>query len=594
MSKLNKKTVFDLLGKKFVIPSYQRGYRWKDKQVGALLEHILEFAKDKNIKAKFYCLQPIVVKTLDDNSWEVIDGQQRLTTIYIILSHFMKEYLKEDSLKSNYEQDLFEINYQTRNNSAEFLKNIKEHVDNDNNQNIDFHHMKEAYNTVDSWIKKHLAVRQDKEDFLSTLLGRESDDKSVQVIWYEINNDSNKDISYNLFSRLNIGKIGLTNAELVKALFLRQWGSKVDKYFNLRQIKIASEWDQIESKLQDDSFWAFICHSSFKYTNRIEYIFDIMEDNLDHSKDKEDRYTFNQFYDKVYKEENKEVIIDKLWQEIKTTFQIFETWYNDNELYNIIGFIITTESNKIREILTNYHKNNKIDFKNILKKNIKSKYDGYNLSVLKYNKDNKEIRFVLLLFNIITMIKSNNYRMKFPFDLYNKDSWDIEHIHSQTTKDDVKTPREQKMWLEMFENFYSNDTDTERYKQILSVKELINKSSDENEFGNLFEKIKIDLKIDQLSSQSEDTFDMDGIGNLALLDSATNRSYKNAWFPFKRKRILQEDSEGRFIPITTKNIFMKAYSDSLTNPLVWDKQDGENYKNKMETTIDDYLGGNNE
>jgi uncharacterized protein with ParB-like and HNH nuclease domain len=101
------KSISKLLGMNFFIPAYQRGYRWTEQQVKDLLDDIHEFI-EKN-KEGFYCIQPLVVKKLErkilemiqdkeqitsleqvenllKGSWEVIDGQQRLTTIYILLS----------------------------------------------------------------------------------------------------------------------------------------------------------------------------------------------------------------------------------------------------------------------------------------------------------------------------------------------------------------------------------------------------------------------------------------------------------------------------------------------------------------------------
>jgi len=78
--------VADLLDGKhhFVIPSFQRGYRWERKQVLDLLEDINQFANDDIVSGDSYFLQPIVVKAVkwnDEDAWEVLDGQQRLTTM---------------------------------------------------------------------------------------------------------------------------------------------------------------------------------------------------------------------------------------------------------------------------------------------------------------------------------------------------------------------------------------------------------------------------------------------------------------------------------------------------------------------------------
>ena len=101
-NKIELKSVKELLRMKFFIPSYQRGYRWTDQQVKDLLNDLWEFADKKNKDYEFYCVQPLVVRemsseekkinniAIDEVWYEVIDGQQRLTTMYIILKKVKK------------------------------------------------------------------------------------------------------------------------------------------------------------------------------------------------------------------------------------------------------------------------------------------------------------------------------------------------------------------------------------------------------------------------------------------------------------------------------------------------------------------------
>ena len=137
------KSVNELLGMKFFIPSYQRGYRWTEQQVTDLLNDIWEFSKTKKQETEFYCLQPLVVKRKEEDilgrikeaktieeveallrgSWEVIDGQQRLTTIFIILSE----------LKG---KNIYYLQYETRKESDDYLQNIREDKK-DNNVDLD-------------------------------------------------------------------------------------------------------------------------------------------------------------------------------------------------------------------------------------------------------------------------------------------------------------------------------------------------------------------------------------------------------------------------------------------------------------------------
>ncbi|MDD6841333.1 MAG: DUF262 domain-containing protein [Spirochaetales bacterium] len=191
------KAVKDILGMNFFIPSYQRGYRWKEQQVIDLLNDIYSFSqKHLDQSEEIYCIQPLVVAqrnedilakcklpetTLDDirkyikGSWTVVDGQQRLTTIYLVL-------------KALGEDKGFEINYSTRLKSGVFLKNIKKEESSDN---IDFFHMYNAYSTIVDWIKD---PEKNIEAFRSALLNR------VNFIWYEV--DQKEEIK--VFQRLNI------------------------------------------------------------------------------------------------------------------------------------------------------------------------------------------------------------------------------------------------------------------------------------------------------------------------------------------------------------------------------------------------------
>ena len=89
MATNNIKAVKELKNIKFIIPKYQRGYRWQERQVEDLLDDILKFELEKD---NFYCLQPLVVKKDKCNEkFIVLDGQQRLTTIFLILK-FLGEY----------------------------------------------------------------------------------------------------------------------------------------------------------------------------------------------------------------------------------------------------------------------------------------------------------------------------------------------------------------------------------------------------------------------------------------------------------------------------------------------------------------------
>src|SRR5690606_31389844 len=242
MNNISIKPISELLGMNFFIPSYQRGYRWTEQQVIDLLNDINEFSPKKIANSgeeTWYCLQPIVVKETDRdrNEWEVIDGQQRLTTTYLILYYLNQRDTEEGRT------ELFEVEYETREGSANYLKNELGKIEKDDS-NIDYFHISIAYQTIKDWFKEKKVEKSFELKF----------NDSTKVIWYET---SKNEISIDIFTRINSGKIPLTNAELIKALFLNSSNfENVDaEKLRLKQLEIASEWDRIEYALQDDSFW---------------------------------------------------------------------------------------------------------------------------------------------------------------------------------------------------------------------------------------------------------------------------------------------------------------------------------------------------
>lgn len=342
-----------LSGMNFFIPDYQRGYRWSSFEAEQLMNDLKEFCKRRKEEGEFYCLQPIVVKkrtwlreengkTSEVNGYEVIDGQQRLTTLYILMK------CKEQKIKALYEDfQPFSIKYETRVefDSQKFLENIDKPTE-ASSEFIDFYHMRSVYDSINDWFKKSYDGKSDYDrKIIDALLSQDIEEteggsdidkaNNVRMIWYEVS-DSENSSSNDIFTRLNIGKIPLTNAELIKALLLRR-GNFIESEASLKQIQISTEWNQIEQRLQDDSFWYFLYNTSseFRYENRIEFLFDLMKHR---TKDSEYYYTFNEFNRRLEDLgrdpdlQNNQARIDKIWLEVKQTFQTLEEWLDFFEI----------------------------------------------------------------------------------------------------------------------------------------------------------------------------------------------------------------------------------------------------------------------
>lgn len=588
-NELELKPINDLLDLSFYIPAYQRGYRWTKRQVTELLDDIKEFQRNSEASSKevFYCLQPIVVKKYKD-SWELVDGQQRLTTIFIILT-YLKGIL--DLLgKSRYQ-----LSYETRENSAEFLNHIDE---NQGNQNIDFYHIVQAKKAIDEWFKKQEGTYQIK--FIQTLLNDDDTGKNIKVIWYQIGESEN---ATEVFTRLNMGKIPLVNAELVKALFLKSSNftkeGKAAKH--LQQLNIAQEWDVIEKRLQDDAFWYFISNKTTE-TNRIEFVLSLAARNLDGEGiiDSDKLKVFLQF-NRLLSEKSADVVQE--WLKIKQCYMTLEEWFNDRALFHVIGYLVSQDVAIDTLFDLSQTSKTKYTFRQSLINLVLKKSFGYQelnalpenwideaLSTLTYDSGSKRLRSILLLFNIASLLSNPATNARFQFDKYKGDRWDIEHIRSVASEMPVQKEK-QKVWLDNVISYISEDAsfDIEGKKTEDNSKEQAIKKDaitlmDSTSFDNdQFEAIYMRV-ISHYDPRGDEDVD-NSIGNLTLLDSSTNRSYKNAVFPIKRARIITLDKEATFVPLCTKNAFLKYYSKQVDKMLYWEPRDSQDHQRAMSEII---------
>lgn len=559
---LELKTINELLQFNFFIPSYQRGYRWSENEIIDLLNDISDFKprEVENTKNKtWYCLQPIVVKKKEDNLYEVIDGQQRLTSIYLILFH-LNQYLAID-----YRLSLFELRYQTREKSSFFLKELENDFKKaESSSNIDYHYIFEAYNTIKKWFKMK-GNSFNRNEFESNF------QFYTRVIWYE----SNEEDSISIFTRINVGKIPLTNSELIKALFLNSsnFEDRNKEKIKLRQLEIATEWDFIEQSLQKNRFWYFL-NGKEKSVNRIEFIFEIMNDEVD----KNDKYSTFRFFNKKFANKTT-YTIDINWQQIKQRFQRFSEWYEERDLYHKIGYLVCVNYITIKDLYNKSIEFTKSEFKDYLDSLIKETIKNIDLENLQYD-DKENVKKILLLYNILTLLKCETDNSYFPFDIFKNGKWDIEHIAS--IKDPTNMPdKNRELWLS--EAFVFIDPKIKGGNILKARVDGFKDFKDDDKFRIIYEEV-----ISHFNHGFEEE-DINAISNLTLLDSETNRSYKNAVFPIKRKTIIDRDKQGIFIPICTKNVFLKYFSDYPPKISFWVQEDRENYEKDLFSVLENYL-----
>ena len=564
---IEQKSVRDIIDKKinFNVPAYQRGYRWDKINVTDLLDDLLEFMQDGS-SGKFYCLQPLVVKKIGANQYNVIDGQQRLTTIFIILKYLEKLLEDENDIK-----EIYTINYETREGSQEFLKNIAKPQE-DSNKNIDYFYMYQAYKAVENWFEEKIKEKKTTKRKMLEIFTNSEDEKHIEFIWYEVENSENDEVK--IFARLNSGKIPLTNAELIKALFLntRNFPKECSKNeISVRQIEISKEWDEIEYALQDDEFFKFLTKND--YPTRIELLFEILSGV---KSTESDRYAIYRYFAEKAKEKDG---LSHIWTDIKKIFLTFKFWFKDSEYYHLVGFLVASGISNIMTLYNEFESGawlktksetkTKSGFKDSLKEKIK--IDTANIGELNYIDNRKELENILLLFNIATILNQQGSYTRFSFNEYNGKKWSLEHIHAQNDKG-LKDKKAQDAWLE----------NSKKYIDESDLKEKIASFIDGNE-NNRFDELQMEIL-----NKFGNMVNMHGIENLALLSADNNSSLSNGPFVDKRARIIKMDKNGEFIPVCTKNVFLKYYTKNLSDVYFWSEQDQKDYKCSIVETLKEF------
>jgi uncharacterized protein with ParB-like and HNH nuclease domain len=562
---LETKLVGDITGT-FNVPSYQRGYRWGEEEVTRLLDDIHDIFDENLQTAGNYCLQPIVVRRSAEH-FDLIDGQQRLTTLYLIYKYM--------SIVSNgwvVKEPRFSLVYETRKKSAEFLKDVDKTLRDDN---IDFWFICNAYETIENWFeqfgdKKSVVVG----DFNSYLT------KYVKVIWYEV--DESQD-AISLFTRLNIGKIPLTSAELIKAMFLsRDNENQMNKE---RREEIALQWDSIEKELHDDRLWYFLTNSAnTEYHTRIDLVLDLIAGRTDNTKEK--YFTFFEFDDRRRNEE-----LQDIWQEISHTFLILKDWYGNHELNHKIGYLIASGYKKLAAIYSASKNQTKSKFVEILDNYIRESVDiSENYADLSYEKtgDYARLSRLLLLFNVESVRRNGEETEWFPFDKFKyqkngKVVWSLEHIHAQQSQG-MKNQEDWKEWLRLHvSSMQSLNGNNEEL--ITRMKEKCGQPKlERRDFEKLQEEVIARLSV------SGNVEYMHSIANLALLNFSDNAALNNSTFDVKRNEIIKMDKNGAFIPFCTKMVFLKYYTPSGENQLhFWGQSDRIAYVSAINDVLADYL-----
>lgn len=553
---LQRRFVGDLDGH-FFVPGYQRGYRWGKHEVGRLLDDIQQSGNEP------YYLQPIVVKRLADGRWELVDGQQRLTTLFLIL-----QYIRLNALPTAHPRYLLE--YETRPDSQAYLSELNP---DDHTRNIDFFHIYKAYVCIREWFERQGNELQAAIDFYTAM------SKSVQVIWYEAPAQMD---SKELFRRLNVGRIPLTDAELVKALLLarvRDTPGQTDQAH-----EVAAQWDVIERDLRAPEVWAFVTKKAHGEATHIRLILDTLADAISRPPVRGSRPLFHTF-------ETLRPRIEKsarsVWNDVQDMHSLLLGWYEDRDLYHRIGFLVAM-GEPFENVVNLAQGRARSELEVLLTTRIRARLARTAEQIRELTYPSEKCTEVLLLMNVESIRRRTGSSERYSFQAHASGAWSLEHIHAQNAEP-LRRAEQWTEWLRLHREALSavpTDNEAERDMLLADIDGALAASPlPENTFRELEERVVRSLSVD---GETED--EVHSISNLALLASGDNSALSNSVFEVKRQEIIRRDKAGAYIPVCTRDAFLKYYTDAHAQQThFWGTKDREGYLVEMLRLLDPYL-----
>ncbi len=532
----------------FSIPLYQRGYKWTPKEVRKLLDDIDIF---KPIDEKFYCLQNITIVPFE-NVFNVVDGQQRLTTLTLLLSYLGERELAKNKVRfpdnsirkeTNAFINKIIINHDVGITSESWDEFVEKNTDYDHQ---DIYHLFAAYNAIDTWFSEP-KERPAKDDFLNKLLD------NVKLIVNKIETQSDEE---EIFSNLNSKRVPLDGADLFRAILITRVASEEQKkeanikdiiQLNEKRIKIGWEFDQINNwwsqELVNSYFKHFISIKSEKAGTDLK-LFD------------REKHPINQLLF-LFAEAKGETSLSLeliegynnkaslLYREILNLHNVLVDWYEDKIIYHLLGFIFGNTNVKFSSIWKKWNKSEtRNSFIEELVSEIKKEVfkgnetiDFTDAKIDWYHSESKLLVQILILLDVIASLDESQAFMHPNY--FTKNLNDIEHIFPQNPED----VKEKKEFIEFLNNHAEEEIfDLTNYNTEIEKEEY--KESVERVIKNYITGVKIN-----------------SIGNLVLLYNRLNRSIGRNSYAKKRSRIVEYFNSGKYIQPHTFRVFVRYFVD---------------------------------
>lgn len=597
--------------KQYYIGPYQRGYKWASEnfydEVPQLLIDVYEAFK--NDVGEYYLQYITVLRNLQRESYEVIDGQQRLTTLAIIFDRLSIQ--KEGGVKSI---ALGKIEY-SRDEIGTTLFDKINGVDTNGNEledTQDLFYIKNAVSCIDLFIK-HLKDAKELNLYARYLI------EKVKII---LNRESDFVKAEEVFGNLNGNKVELTNAYLIKGLLLTKGINRVDRngvglsYFNIiEQRRINGRlWDEIQNWVEqyEVSYFFFgkdaaenqkgmerLLELLFRYgigekTQAVDNIaaqplLNLFKKDLASKNNTTDNFVgfrlFNQFNELIISDNDGLKCIKRLIH----LYKKLRTLYENVKLYNLLGYVLFTNRGQAFDIILSVIDLGYTQIKAILAAKALDVLPNVSQEELKYS--DKRLTPFLLSFSVFPENVSKDYR--FDFITFDKEKWTYEHIRPQHPKTEnlAVEPYCKNVLMQLLKR----NEDSKKLEEIKSIveDESVGIEKIQKIFQPKCEDKRAAEQIDKLLIEDVDDFPflyseldeehLHSMGNMALLPGPVNSSVSNKPYVIKRGEIMKKAEEGAFIPIHTIGAFSKSLNTTKnpctqqfsTDMLVWDTSDVE-------------------
>ena len=256
----------------------------------------------------------------------------------------------------------------------------------------------------------------------------------MKVLWYEAPPEVD---SRDLFTRLNVGRIPLTDAELVKAQLLSH--GQAGEGQTDRALEISAHWDLIERDLRVPEVWAFVTRQAEEDATHIG----LLLDTLAGGPRGHERPLFQTF---ETLRRDIEADAHEFWRSVVDLHSLVLGWYDDRDLFHKVGYLIAV-GRTFDEIVELSKDKGRSAFEAALDAKIRAHLGLSADEIADLTYSSSKTSDVLLLMNVETVRGMQDSSERYSFKAHAAGGWSLEHIHAQNAES-LTTVEQWTAWLE--------------------------------------------------------------------------------------------------------------------------------------------------